>query len=149
MIKNMEVRGKGVNSNEWHYGYVAISGKEISLVSNRTFQPEYVFTTIIQTPILQHGKVVGYSWNDVIPETVGRYIKTLADLIIYDGDIFFDEDREEYFYVEYDEDDAIVYAVYQTDVHPFGEYTENDAIIPYGNIHDNRDLMGWWKENEK
>lgn len=90
-------RGLGYGDTVWHYGYVAIIGKEITITEDRNriyTMPEYVFETIIQTPMVdEKQRVIGYSWTTVLPETIGQFSGFVDEekTEVYTGDILFND----------------------------------------------------------
>lgn len=62
------------------------------------------------------------------------------NVLIYENDIIWDYDEEEYGLVVYDEEDLCFYVCIENDLIAFGEYTSNDFDIR-GNIFDNPELL--------
>lgn len=93
MNREILFRGKSVETNEWVYG-------------------SYILEKYGNTPCIccfEYGTFVNIKQVEVIPETVGQYIRLhdRCDEPIFEGDIVELINRDDTFLVKYDVNDAI------------------------------------------
>ena len=135
MNREIEFRGKTLETGEWVYGYYGIKGESTDLVTH----------CIIQSTLNANGSNYFYfSDIDVIADTVGQYtgLKDKNGIEkIFEGDIMeFDAGYcgDNYYpknidIVEYDQGDFYAHCFLD------GMWNKNGKVI--GNVHDNLELL--------
>ena len=137
-MKEKKFRGKSKKDNNWIYGYLVI-------FNNRTFIviPESLVTihdTSYDNKDVEKISFRGYS-VEVIPKTIGQFIKKCNNKEIYEGDMFRDCEGELYV-VEYNETNTIFIVKSLNDNSTYNINMICDKYIqPIGNIHDNPKLL--------